>query len=158
MRITPHFTREELQCHCPCAEMRFTEAGVWYLEALRVAFGRPLPVSSAYRCPGHNVETSHDMSDDGPHTVFEGDNVTADLKVFGDGCYRLVPLAIALGFTGIGVSQKGPHGYRFVHLDRPAPGRVGRPRPWMWSYGIAALVTCYVPTVWKFAALLTSGG
>jgi hypothetical protein len=38
-----------------------------------------------------------------------------------------------LGFTGIGIKQKGPGLSRFVHLDMILPA--GRhPRPRLWSY------------------------
>jgi hypothetical protein len=40
-------------------------------------------------------------------------------------------LALAKGFTGIGVQQKG--GGRFIHLDN-LPNGPGQPRPTVWSY------------------------
>ena len=43
---------------------------------------------------------------------------------------ELIALAAGLGFTGIGVQQKG--GSRFIHLD-DVPADV-LPRPAIWSY------------------------
>ena len=47
--------------------------------------------------------------------------------------FRLVRLALLLGFTGIGIRQRGDNGRRYVHIDDldQAPGI---PRPLIWSY------------------------
>jgi hypothetical protein len=46
---------------------------------------------------------------------------------------ELVALALAYGFTGIGVNQKGAHDGRFIHLD-DLDNAPGQPRPCIWSY------------------------
>lgn len=45
----------------------------------------------------------------------------------------LLEHALDLDWTGFGFSQRGPHGERFLHLDRLLQ-EPGRPRPWPWSY------------------------
>ena len=45
--------------------------------------------------------------------------------------FKLLSLAFLVGFTGIGVSQKG--GARFLHLDT-IESSPARPRPTIWSY------------------------
>ena len=40
-----------------------------------------------------------------------------DIAISGDKAHRLVRMALLLGFTGIGVRQRGDHRRRFVHLD-----------------------------------------
>ena len=131
-QITRHFNEDELRCKCGCGKMLFTDRAVGYLEDLRVAVGFPLPVSSGYRCPSHNDRVSSTGAF-GPHTVYSDDNVTVDLRVLGGSALEVLRQALALGFTGVGVSQKGPRGTRFVHLDRlPVGGR--HPRSWLWSY------------------------
>lgn len=96
------------------------------VEELRVRYGKPLRVTSAARCPDHNSRVSG-TGRTGPHTTGRA----IDLGVSGADAYRVIQIALELGFTGIGVQQKGAG--RFVHLDT-LPNAVGCPRPWVWSY------------------------
>lgn len=90
-------------------------------------FGRPLPIVSGYRTPEHNQQVS-DTGANGPHTQGRA----ADIKVYGADALELIALAVAAGFTGIGVQQKGPMSSRFLHCDDlEAPDY---PRPGCWSY------------------------
>ncbi|MBF0171468.1 MAG: hypothetical protein HQK87_10360 [Nitrospinae bacterium] len=53
----------------------------------------------------------------------------------GEDAFRLLAMAVSFGFTGIGVSQRGPHNARFLHRSRNAIEKgPGRPRPALWSY------------------------
>ncbi|MEO5333845.1 MAG: D-Ala-D-Ala carboxypeptidase family metallohydrolase [Magnetococcus sp. YQC-5] len=98
------------------------------LETLRLAFGKPMPVSSGYRCPMHNAQASH-TGLSGPHITGKA----VDIQVSGADAYHLLALALSHGFTGIGLSQRGEHSSRFLHLDMIEPGP-GRPRPAAWTY------------------------
>ena len=125
MTAWPHFTREELRCsHTGKCDMDldFMEA----LEALRVAFARPMPISSAYRHPSHPVESR--KAKPGAHSLGQA----VDVRVSGAEAYDLLALALAHGFTGIGVAQKGDHATRFIHLDMARTPDAHR--PWVWSY------------------------
>ena len=114
--------------------MLFTQVAQDTLEALRVEFGVPMIITSGYRCPKHNQKVSSTGAD-GPHTVFADANITVDVKDFGTDAYDLVELAIAHGFTGIGLNQKGPFGERFIHLDRLESDLIAvRARPNIWTY------------------------
>ena len=83
-----------------------------------------MSLSSAYRCPDHNDAVSS-TGRNGPHTIG-----AADVKVSGAKAKELLMAACDAGATGIGVSQKGPHAARFIHIDRLE----GDSRPWIWSY------------------------
>ena len=97
------------------------------LEKLRGMFGRPLIITSGYRSPEHNREVST-TGDDGPHTTGRA----VDIRIYGSLAFELVSLAFGLGYTGIGLAQKGEHAKRFVHLDTlTAPEH---PRPMIWTY------------------------
>jgi len=122
---TTHFSRAELQCHCGCGQCRMDTIFMTRLEQLRVAFGKPMRLSSAYRCPDYNERISK-TGRTGPHTTGRA----VDVLVSGEDAYRLVQLALEHGFTGIGISQKGAHENRFIHLD----DMEGKTRPWVWSY------------------------
>jgi zinc D-Ala-D-Ala carboxypeptidase len=98
------------------------------LDILRGEFGRPLRVTSGYRCPKHNAAEST-TGLDGPHTTGRA----VDLAVCGQEAFALVKLAAARGFTGIGVKQHGPMHKRFVHLDN-LPAAAARARPRIWTY------------------------
>lgn len=121
----PHFTEAEMRCK-GSGRSAMDPAFMDRLEALRQAFGRPMSITSGYRAPDYNAKVSA-SGPDGPHTTGRA----VDVAVSGADALALVGLAIAQGFTGVGVCQKG--GSRFIHLDDLPPG--GRhPRPAIWSY------------------------
>jgi len=120
-----HFRREEFACR-HCGLNLISTDFVTKLDELREQFGRPLIVTSGYRCREHNARVSS-TGLNGPHTTGRA----ADFAVDRGDAHRLLGLALDMGFTGIGVNQKGDG--RFIHLDdlTDAPGR---PRPTVWSY------------------------
>lgn len=97
------------------------------LDRLRAVVGFPLAISSGYRCPAYNTRISSTGSD-GPHTTGKA----VDVPIVGARALELLTTAEALGFTGIGVNQRGPHNKRFIHIDKLTPQE--GPRPWVWSY------------------------
>mgnify|MGYP001241848895 CR=1 FL=1 len=123
-KLTEHFTREELSCKC-CGRMEFPVYFLEALETLRRAFGAPMAITSGYRCPAHNQAVST-TGEAGPHTLG-----AVDVAVQGPDGHKLVLLAMNLGWTGIGVSQRQGQA-RFIHLDRLAVNTYPRPR--IWSY------------------------
>lgn len=123
-----HFTPAELECHDDTHALKIDTDSLDRLERLREEFGASLRITSGYRTPAHNVRVSR-TGPHGPHTTGRA----YDIAVMGDAAYRLVGLAIPLGFTGIGIHQRGPHAGRYVHLDDIAPSD-GVTRPWVWSY------------------------
>lgn len=122
--MTPHFSKAELTCKCGCGmlpKQDFMEK----VEALRLSVGFALPVTSAARCPDHNAKVSR-TGRTGPHTTGRA----IDFGVDGSKAYAVLSAAFRMGFTGIGVNQKGAGS--FVHLDDlPSSGRT---RPFVWSY------------------------
>ena len=123
--MTPHFKKEELTCKCGCGmlpQVDFMDK----IEALRVSCAFSFPVTSAARCPDHNARVSG-TGRTGPHTTGRA----IDIGVQGSQAVTLLRAALASGFTGIGVSQKG--GGRFIHLD-DLPNGPNCPRPFVWSY------------------------
>ena len=123
--MTPHFPDYELRCKCGCGLLP-VQAFMDRIEALRVAFDKPMTVTSAARCPEHNAKVSG-TGRTGPHTTGRA----IDIGIQGGDALRLVGMAIQMGFTGIGVAQKG--GGRFIHIDDLKNGPHS-PRPWIWSY------------------------
>lgn len=118
-----YFTEEELSCPC-CGRNEFNPATKLRFNKLRVAVDEPLPMTSGYRCPTYNRKNGWTLS----HSTGQ----CGDLAVSHKLAFKVMAEAPKLGFTGIGVSQKGNK--RFLHLDDLEEELPKRPRPHLWSY------------------------
>ena len=121
MKSWPHFSARELASP-DTGEHRMNEQFMERLEAMRVELGFQLLVTSAYRSPEHNAKVGGKPGS--AHQIGRA----VDISIGYERAFRLVAAAIAHGFTGIGVSQKGRS--RFIHLD----DMEGDNRPRIWSY------------------------
>ena len=120
-RLYPNFSASEFNCsHCGKNEM--TPEFLSKLQALRMAYGAPMRITSGYRCSEHPIEAK--KMKPGAHAS----GCACDVAVDGQQAHRLLKLAFELGFTGIGVNQKTSG--RFIHLDTLTEA----PRPNVWSY------------------------
>lgn len=123
-KYAPYFTRKEFQCkHTGFCEMD-VEFMDWLL-ALRIAYGKAIRVGSGYRHPTHPVEAAKGHGN-GEHT--QGRCI--DTPVSPENAFELMKLAINMGATRIGVSQKSGAA-RFLHIGLGGPGL---PTPRIWSY------------------------
>lgn len=114
----PNFTEAEFRCrHCGKQEMK--PEFMARLQALRNVYGRPMTITSGYRCPDHPIEKA--KAEPGMHAT----GLACDIGVQGAEAYEIMRLAMQAGFTGIGVQQKGSG--RFIHVDL-------RTTPTVWSY------------------------
>ena len=121
-----YFLPHELRCsHCAAERMQphFMENII----TLRELLGFPFIVTSAYRCKNHPIEVRKDSP--GAHTTGQA----LDINVYGNNAHRLLDAALRAGFSGVGISQKGEHLKRFIHLDNLGTSDT-RPRPTVWSY------------------------
>lgn len=119
-----NFTADEFKCsHCGANEMKpeFMDR----LQQLRNAYNKPMKITSGYRCPKHPIEAAKPKP--GAHST----GMAADVGIQGSEAHRLLQLALELGFTGVGVQQKGTG--RFLHLDTIS-NQPDSPRPTVWSY------------------------
>ena len=96
------------------------------LQALRDNYGFPLTITSGYRSSRHSIEAAKAA----PGTHAKGR--AADIACAGVDAFEILTEALVVGFTGIGVQQKGEH--RFLHLDDLKLGEHTVPRPTIWSY------------------------
>jgi uncharacterized protein YcbK (DUF882 family) len=120
----PYFRKLEFTCsHTGKCEMQ--KPFMDRLLKLRIAFGKPMSISSGYRDKTHPIEARKDTT--GAHTTGRA----CDVAIRGADALQLIHLAVMYGFTGIGVNQKG--GSRFIHLD-DLTGSPEQPRPTVWSY------------------------
>ena len=104
-----YFSIEELKCK-GTDECQMDDGFLEKLIKIREDLGRPMIITSGYRHPAHNSAIGGVK--DSPHVI--------------------IYLAIKHGMTGIGVSQRGAHERRFIHLDDMSSDT--HPRPWVWSY------------------------
>ena len=115
----PNFKREEFTCRCGCGRNEMRPEFLERLQALRSAYGKPLHITSGYRCPQHPVEVA--KAQPGMHST----GLAADIGISGAEAVTLLRLALDAGFRGVGVHQKGNG--RFLHVDL-------RETPTIWSY------------------------
>jgi uncharacterized protein YcbK (DUF882 family) len=118
----PNFSAKEFQCsHCGADGIK--EGVLEKLQFMRTAYGKAMKITSGYRCPQHPIEAK--KATPGAHAL----GLAADIGVEGAAAHEVLRLAFEIGFTGIGVQQKGSG--RFIHLDI----RNGElPGPTVWSY------------------------
>lgn len=117
----PNFKATEFNCtHCGKNEMK--PEFMAKLQALRIAYSKPMKITSGYRCKDHPIEAK--KAAPGAHAS----GCACDIGVEGKEAHQILKLAFAAGFSGIGVQQKGTG--RFIHLDTLESG----PRPNVWSY------------------------
>lgn len=127
-----HFTWKELTCRCGCGRADMDPIFMSRVVTLRLLVARKFVVTSAYRCPDYNERVSRSKSRTGPHTTGHAMDVAAD----GALVWAILPHLAALGFTGVGLQQKG--GDRYIHFDdlNGMHDQSGNNliRPWVWTY------------------------
>jgi zinc D-Ala-D-Ala carboxypeptidase len=125
---SPYFTPAEMACKCGHCGGRSEMHPEFMARAtrLRERWGRGISPSSAFRCALHPSEK--DKTTVGAHRQGRA----MDIPCSGPAAFKLMVLAVELGFTGVGISQRKDKP-RFIHLD-DAPAAEGQPRPTVWSY------------------------
>jgi len=119
--LYPNFTIDEMRCKCGCGRADMNSDFMEALQRVRDALGRPMRVTSGFRCPEHDKA----IGGAGVHPTGQA----TDIAVSGTDAYHLLSYAMDL-MTGVGLKQHGPHDKRFVHLDTT----IGPARPWIWTY------------------------
>lgn len=123
-----NFHEHEFRCKCGCGATEMDEGFMITLQRLRSAYGKPMTITSGYRCSNHPAEKSkQEKGQVGTHSMGKA----ADVAIAGADAWLLLRIAAKFPeFTGIGVSQRGPWNSRFIHLDTSTD----MPRPNIWSY------------------------
>ena len=119
-----YFTEDEMKCK-GSGTCEMDPQFMVKLDALRKKFGKPIIITSGYRSPEYNISIG------GSKNSAHVQGKAADIAVSHADEYKIIGSAIELGFTGIGVSQKGSG--RFIHVDT-ADNTAKQPRPHIWSY------------------------
>ena len=119
-----YFSMDELACK-HCGQGNMDEEFMAKIVFLREELGFPFIVTSAYRCKDHPIEAKKTTL--GAHVSGRA----IDIAVKGEQAHKLLKKALSMGFSGVGVNQKGAS--RFIHLD-DLEADANHPRPWIWSY------------------------
>lgn len=119
--MSEFFKDSELACKC-CGKVQMDEEFMRRLNALRAEFAEPMIVTSGYRCLKHNESIGGGVA----HPLGQAVDVATD----GQSAWRLLRLALNLGFCGIGINiRNGEGGKGFIHLDT-CSDLSNRPRVW----------------------------
>ena len=116
------FSHEELMCKCGCGLADMDAEFMKYLVELRRACAFPFTITSAYRCKSHNLLVG------GHPRSAHMRGMAVDVQLSGTKALLVVSEAVDYRFNGVGVSQKGNHESRFIHLDTTHDNIA------MWSY------------------------
>ena len=131
MMLTKNFSSAEMMCSCGCGEDAMDPDFMSILQNIREDMNRPLRVSCGVRCAKHNSKVSS-TGKDGPHVPRKNGTAASDILIAGADALRLIDIARKHGVSGVGISQRGTHSKRFIHLDTISDSH--HPRPTMWSY------------------------
>ena len=108
-QLTTHFNITEFHCKgtsCGCKETLHDPALSAYLQQIRDHFGKPLYITSGYRCPKHNAQTAN-ASPTSRHTKGQA----ADFTISGIQPAEIAKFAESIGVQGLGLYDD------FVHID-----------------------------------------
>lgn len=111
-KLSTFFNSTEFDCHgngC-CSSTPINKKLVEYLNKIREHFGKPITITSGYRCPIHNKNVGGATGS--RHS--KGD--AADIVVQGVAPRTVAQYAESIGILGIGLYETKRDGY-FVHID-----------------------------------------
>lgn len=110
--LSRNFTVSEFSCKgngC-CSTVLIDEQLVVYLQKIRDHFGKPITITSGYRCPTHNSRVG------GATGSRHSKGQAADIVVQGVSSRTVAQYAESIGIKGIGLYETSKDGY-FTHID-----------------------------------------
>lgn len=114
-KLSEYFSTIEFDCGksrgCSCATTLIDEKLVEILQRIREHFGKPVTVTSGYRCPAYNGSTKG-AATGSLHTKGQA----ADIVVAGVKPAEVAKYAESIGVLGIGLYETDKDGH-FVHVD-----------------------------------------
>lgn len=110
-QLTKNFKAREYMCKCGC--------GIWHVEPLliemvqelRDAYGEPLQINSASRCPRHNrsirgeLDSMHLTTERRPCRAVDIHCPNSVMR------FKLLRAGLEIGFSGVGIADS------YIHLD-----------------------------------------
>ena len=111
-KIATNFQYKEFDCHgsdC-CSTTIIDEKLVAYIQQIRDHFGKPVTITSPYRCETHNKRVG------GATKSYHMQGKAADIVVQGVSSREVAKYAESIGILGIGLYETSADGY-FTHID-----------------------------------------
>jgi uncharacterized protein YcbK (DUF882 family) len=105
-RLSAHFIEDEFRCPCPCGKVYVDPRLLSILEQLRDLTGRPVIISSGYRCPTHNADVGG--TPQSAHLTGEAADMVCAISTERHG---MIKTLLSLGVSRIGI------GRTFIHVD-----------------------------------------
>lgn len=112
VQLSTNFKSTEFDCNgkgC-CNKTLIDEKLVEYLQAIRDHFGKPVKISSSYRCEIHNPKVG------GVKSSLHLKGMAADITIEGVSPAEVAKFAESIGVKGIGLYDTSKDGH-FVHID-----------------------------------------
>lgn len=104
--LSKNFYIDEFQCRCGgCKTFTISSELIKRLQMVRDEYGKPITVTSGYRCPAYNKKVK------GVPNSYHIQGLAVDIAVISSLDRFLILKAATKYFTGIGVAKK------FIHLD-----------------------------------------
>ena len=110
--LSTNFKSTEFDCHgsgC-CSQTKVDDKLIQYLQQIRNHFGKPVNISSAYRCETHNKNVG------GATGSRHKSGEAADIYISGVTPAEIAKYAESIGILGIGLYETDADGH-FVHVD-----------------------------------------
>lgn len=106
-QLTTNFNSNEFDCKCGkyCDETQIDEKLVEYLQKIREHFGKPITITSGYRCSTHNKNVG------GASVSYHTRGQACDIVVSGVAPKEVAKYAESIGLLGIGLYDD------FTHID-----------------------------------------
>ena len=111
-KLSANFNSSEFDCHgsgC-CSSTLVDDKLVTYLQQIREHFGKPVNISSGYRCAIHNKNIG------GATNSRHSKGQAADIYINGVAPAEIAKYAESMGILGIGLYETNSDGF-FVHVD-----------------------------------------
>ena len=111
-KLSTNFNSSEFDCHgsgC-CSSTLVDDKLVTYLQQIREHFGKPVNISSGYRCATHNKNIG------GATNSRHSKGQAADIYITGVAPAEIAKYAESIGILGIGLYETNSDGF-FVHVD-----------------------------------------
>lgn len=103
----PNFSFAEMSCQCGCGSCDMDPAFMDTLQAIRTEYGKPMIVTSGFRCEAHNAALKG-----GPE---HPRGKAVDIAVSNPDAMEITAIALRHGIRRIGVSQRNARP-RFLHI------------------------------------------
>lgn len=113
-QLSKNFNSYEFRCGlgspCSCSTVLIDDKLVEYLQNIRDHFGKPITITSAYRCESYNKSIG------GATGSYHSKGMACDIVVNGVTPREVAKYAESIGLLGIGLYETASDGH-FVHID-----------------------------------------